>query len=103
MKKFLFGLLLTWGFAAKAQVYNNEWINYSKTYYKFKVARNGVFRIPQSTLFTAGLGNVPAEQFQLWRNGKQVAIYTSIPSGVLSGSDYIEFWGQNTWVNSGLD
>ena len=38
MKKILFGLLITWGFVAEAQVYNNEWINYSKTYFKFKMA-----------------------------------------------------------------
>src|SRR4051812_9602266 len=94
MKKFLFGLLLTWGFVAKAQVYNNEWIDYSKTYYKFKIAKNGLFRIPQSLLSSAGLGSTPAEYFQLWRNGVQVPVYTSVPSGVLSASDYIEFWGK---------
>ena len=94
MKKILFGLLLTWGLTAKAQVYNNEWIDYSKTYYKFKLAKNGLFRIPQSVLTAAGLGTTPAEHFQLWRNGKQVPVYTSVPSGVLTASDYIEFWGQ---------
>src|SRR5215211_3638110 len=94
MKKILFGLLLTWGFIAKAQVYNNEWIDYSKTYYKFKVGKTGLYRIPQSALSSAGLGNTPAEYFQLWRNGEQVPIYTSISAGVFSGSDYIEFWGR---------
>lgn len=94
MKKLLFCLLLLTGFVAKGQVYNNEWIDYAKTYYKFKVGKNGLFRIPQATLATAGLGSVSAEQFQLWRNGVQVPIYTSIASGALSGSDYIEFWGE---------
>src|SRR5215217_4699461 len=94
MKKLLLGLLLITSFIAKAQVYNNEWIDYSKTYYKFKVGRTGLYRIPQSLLFSAGLSSTPAEHFQLWRNGKQVPIYTSVPSGALSSSDYIEFWGQ---------
>src|SRR5947209_18671454 len=93
MKKILFGLLITWGFAAKAQVYNNEWIDYSQTYYKFKLGKTGLYRINQSTLSSAGLGNTPAEYFQLWHNGKQVPIYSSIPSGVLSSTDYLEFWG----------
>ncbi|HEY0355761.1 MAG TPA: hypothetical protein VGC29_06140, partial [Flavisolibacter sp.] len=93
MKKFLFGLLLTLSFTSEAQVYNNEWIDYSKTYYKFKVGQNGLYRIPQSILSAAGLGSTPAEYFQLWRNGSQVPIYTSVPSGVLSSTDYIEFWG----------
>ena len=94
MKNFLFGLLLTFGLAAQAQVYNNEWIDYSKTYYKFKVGKNGLFRIPQNVLANAGLGATPAEHFQLWRNGQQVPIYTSVPSGVMGGSDFIEFWGR---------
>jgi hypothetical protein len=94
MKRLLFCLLLLTGFTATAQVYNNEWIDHSKTYYKFKVGKNGLFRVPQTTLATAGLGSVPAEQFQLWRNGVEVPIYTSVASGTLSGSDFIEFWGE---------
>lgn len=78
---------------AKAQ-YNNEWIDYSKTYYKFKVGKTGLYRINQSTLNTNLLGNTPAEQFQLWRNGVQIAIYTSVPNGVIPANGYIEFWGE---------
>ena len=94
MKRILFCLLVLTGFVSNAQVYNNEWIDHSKTYFKFKVGKNGLFRIPQATLATAGLGSTPAEQFQLWRNGVEVPIYTSVASGALSGSDYIEFWGE---------
>lgn len=94
MKKLLLGLLLISGFIAKAQVYNNEWIDYSKTYYKFKVGKTGLYRITQSVLSSAGLESTPAEYFQLWRNGQQIPIYTSVATGSLSASDYIEFWGQ---------
>jgi flagellar hook assembly protein FlgD len=94
MRKFLFGLLITCSFFAKAQVYNNEWIDYSKPYYKFKLGKDGLFRIGQAVLANAGLGGTPAEQFQLWRNGVQVPIYTSVPTGALSSGGYIEFWGQ---------
>ncbi len=73
---------------------NNQWIDYSKTYYKFKLVKDTLCRIPQSALVTAGLGSTPVEQFQLWRNGEQIRLYTSVSSGVLGGSDYIEFWGQ---------
>lgn len=80
--------------ASFSQTYNNEWIDYSKTYYKFRLGGSeGLVRIPQSTLTTVGLGSAPAEQFQLWRNGKQVALYTSVPTGPLGLSGYIEFWG----------
>lgn len=95
MKRILLLLLLICaGFFIKAQVYNNEWIDYNKTYYKFKVGSTGLYRIAQATLNSIGLGNVAAENFQLWRNGKEISLYTSVPTGVLGGSDYIEFWGE---------
>ncbi|MCW3074941.1 MAG: hypothetical protein JWP69_2010 [Flaviaesturariibacter sp.] len=94
MKKILFCLLLIACFGAEAQVYNNEWIDFDKTYYKFKVGGNGLRRIPQTTLAAAGLGTVPAEHFQLWRNGAEVPIYTSATTGGLGANGYIEFWGQ---------
>lgn len=95
MKRILFCLLLLTTLGAQSQVYNNEWItDYNKTYYKFKVGKTGLYRISQSVLSTAGLGAVPAEHFQLWRNGVQVPIYTSQSTGALGSADYIEFWGE---------
>jgi len=86
MKRILLLLLISLGLYTQAQVYNNEWIDYNKTYYKFKVGATGLYRISQSVLSGAGLGSVPAEQFQLWRNGQQIPIYTSVPAGVLGAS-----------------
>ncbi len=94
MKKFLFTslilLLVTTGFSQL----NNSWIDYTKTYYKFKVSRDSLCRIAQPVLAAIGLGSVPAQNFQLWRNGKEVRLYTSVSSGVLGAGDYIEFWGE---------
>jgi len=73
---------------------NNSWIDHSKTYYKFKVARDTMCRIPQPVLAAAGLGSVPAQNFQLWRNGNEVRLYTSVATGILGAGDYIEFWGE---------
>lgn len=73
---------------------NNSWIDYSKTYYKFKLAKDTMCRIYQPVLAAAGLGSVPAQNFQLWRNGKEVRMYTSVPSGTLAAGDYLEFWGE---------
>lgn len=94
---------------AQTALYHNEWIDYSKTYYKFKVmgfgldannmpVRNGIVRIPYSTLTGAGLANVPAENIQLWHDGEEVPVYVSTPSGALGSNDYIEFYGE---INSG--
>lgn len=94
MKKFLLPLLIFFSLVANSQAYNNEWINYSRTYYKFKVGATGLYRINQPTLVSLGIGSTPAEQFQLWRNGQQVPVYTTVQTGPMSGSDYIEFWGE---------
>lgn len=76
-----------------AQSYYNEWIDYSKTYYKLTVHTSGLHRISQATLQSAGLGTVAAQNFQLYRNGVQVPIYTTQATGILGISDYIEFCG----------
>jgi hypothetical protein len=94
MKKFLLSFAIVMaGFTAFSQL-NNSWIDYSKTYYKFPLAKDTVCRISQATLAASGLNSVDAAHFQLWRNGKQVRLFTSIPSGVFGANDYIEFWGE---------
>src|ERR1700754_3195408 len=96
MKKLFTFIFLLLSIGAFAQAYNNEWIDFSKTYYKFKIPAAGLYRIPQSVISNAGLGGVPAQNFQLFRNGKEVPIYVtgSNPTAPLGSADYIEFWGQ---------
>jgi len=90
---------------ATAQSFQNEWIDYAKTYYKFKIGpfgydavgvpvKKGVVRINQPSLAAIGLGNTPAENFQLWRDGEEVPVYVSKSTGILSATDYLEFWGE---------
>ncbi|MES2773794.1 MAG: C25 family cysteine peptidase [Bacteroidota bacterium] len=94
MKKLLAALLLlSVCMTAGSQAYRNEWIDYSKTYYKFTLAKNGLCRISQSQLVSLGIAGNNANHFKLWRNGVEVPLYTSIPGGVLGAADYIEFWG----------
>ncbi|HSF45101.1 MAG TPA: C25 family cysteine peptidase, partial [Chitinophagaceae bacterium] len=94
MKKNLLTLLLViLGIGAFAQ-YNNEWIDYSKTYYKFKVASTGLHRISNAVLQQAGLAGTPVEHFKLFRNGVEIPIYTSNSAGVQSPSDFLEFYGE---------
>ncbi|NJO24954.1 MAG: hypothetical protein HC867_02925 [Bacteroidia bacterium] len=93
MKRFLLIISFLYSLATVAQTYNNEWIDFNKTYYKFKVGATGLYRISEATLVSLGIGAAPAEHFQLWRNGKEVSMYTSAASGPLGGGGYIEFWG----------
>ncbi|HNB50246.1 MAG TPA: hypothetical protein PK332_12820, partial [Chitinophagales bacterium] len=72
MKKFVHIILLIGLFTllSKAQPYGNEWIDYSKTYYKFKIGKTSLYRIPHSVLVSLG---IPSNQligtsFKLIRN-----------------------------------
>ena len=94
MKNFLLAILLITGLLARSQGYNNEWINYNNTYYKLKIGATGLYRITQPILASIGIGNTAAEQFQLWRNGRQVPLYTSVQLGPLGSTGFIEFWGE---------
>jgi hypothetical protein len=94
MRKIFTLLLLLAGCMVHAQQYNNEWIQYSQTYYKIKVAQAGVYRIPKSLLDANGLGSTDVRYFELWRNGQKVPFYPSVSSGTLPSNGYIEFWGE---------
>jgi hypothetical protein len=90
---FLLVAVLAFCTGSVAQTFNNEWINYNNTYYKFKVGSDGLYRIPEATIRNNGLENTPVEHFRLYRNGKEVPLYISVSSGLLPSGGYIEFWG----------
>lgn len=94
MRKFFTLLLLIATLPAWAQQYNNEWINYNQTYYKFNVGSTGLYRIPKSVLDNAGIGGTSVQFFELWRNGVPVRLYPSVPGGPLPANGYLEFWGE---------
>lgn len=80
---------------ANAQPYGNEWIDYSKTYYKFKIGSTSLYRISYSTLTSLG---IPSNQligtsFKLIRNGNEVPLYVTT-NGQFGVNDYIEFYGE---------
>ena len=93
MKLFLTVILSCFIANSYAQTFNNEWINFNQTYYKFRLGKEGVYRIPKSLLDAVGIGNAEVKNLELWRNGVKVPIYPSVSSGVLPADGYIEFWG----------
>ncbi len=95
MRRYLLLVVFTaCGIMGFAQPYKNEWIDYSKTYYKFPVAAEGLYRISKSALTTASLSDVNARDFQLWRDGEQQPIFTTEATGPLAADGYIEFYGR---------
>ncbi|HET8573757.1 MAG TPA: C25 family cysteine peptidase [Edaphocola sp.] len=89
---FLLALGFIFAQKAKAQsTFGNEWIHLGNTYKKVKIARKGIYRISAAELNALGFSNVPGSQFALFRDGKEVPLYTST-AGNFSGNDYIEFY-----------
>ncbi len=72
--------------------YFNEWINYSQTYYKIKVVKDGLYRIPKTLIEENGL-TLNSNAYKLYHKGEEVPIYVS-NSGTLENNDYIEFYGE---------
>ncbi|HSC52223.1 MAG TPA: C25 family cysteine peptidase [Phnomibacter sp.] len=105
----------------QAQSFRNEWIDFSKTYYRFAVVPsvtitgtpsnlvnpgdyNKLYRIYFPALQSFGLEQTPVEHFQLWRNGEQVPVYITQSSGALASDGYLEFWGRanDGWADADL-
>lgn len=101
MKRILFALLICLPLIgivmetkAQSGPYGNEWIDYNKTYFKFKVGADGVYRIGITGLWYAGLpSTVQGANLMMYRDGKEIPIAVS-QSGTLSSTDYIEFYGE---------
>jgi hypothetical protein len=79
--------------------YGNEWIDHSKTYWKFKVGTEGIFRIHKSLLDMAGVpASATGADYVLYRDGKEIALFVS-NAAAFGAADYIEFFGT---ANDGL-
>ena len=90
----LVSLLLSTGAQAQSGPYGNEWIVTGQPYYKLKVWRDGLYRLDYSYLRGLNATGVMPTQFQLWRRGKEVAVYQGGNAATLDATSYLEFYGQ---------
>src|ERR1051325_5653047 len=80
-----------------AQLYGNEWINYSQSYYKLKITQEGIYRVDSAYLRNAG---IPVSwladhtKLQLFHNGVEQYIYIGDANhdNVLNPGDFVEFY-----------
>jgi hypothetical protein len=90
-----FGVSNTFGqmVFGKDTLVGNEWIRYDKSYFKFTVDADGVYRIPYATIQSAGIGaDAAGSKFRLYNMGQQVPIFVSTDDA-FGASDFIEFYG----------
>jgi hypothetical protein len=79
---------------AQSGPYGNEWIVAGQPYYKLKVWRDGIYRLDYNYLRSLNAAGVAPTQFQLWRRGKEVAMYQGGNQAALDATSYLEFYGQ---------
>ncbi|MGI4886898.1 MAG: C25 family cysteine peptidase [Janthinobacterium lividum] len=90
-------LVLLGSGAARAQSgpYGNEWIVPGQAYYKIKITRDALYRLDYEYLAKAGLGTgLDPSRLQLWRRGKELAVYQGGAPATFDASTYLEFYGQ---------
>ena len=86
--------ILFFAFALDAQAqYYNEWIDHNQTYYRISTNREGLVRIPYTTLVTVGLDGLPGSGFKVFYKGQEILIYVST-NGIFGFQDYIEFYAE---------
>jgi len=76
-------------------VFGHEWIDYDRSYLKFTISEDGVYRVSGAELQQAGfdLSQFTGQELQLVHWGKQVPIYLS-SNGQFGPDDYLEFVGR---------
>ncbi len=84
--------------------YGNEWIDFSKRYFKIRVTSEGMYRINYSDFTNAGItaaeiGQIKPDNFQIFYQGNEQPIFVSATGSSLGSNDYIEFYGNK---NDGL-
>ncbi|MEP0985447.1 C25 family cysteine peptidase [Ekhidna sp.] len=86
----IISLLVLCSLFSTAQV-NKEWIDFSQSYFKFKIADEGLYRITREQLLAAGfpLETVPKDRIQLFREGEEVAL--NVNTG--TSFEWLEFYG----------
>ena len=79
---------------AQSGLYGFEWIVPGQQYVKIKVARDGIYRLDNQYLAKTGLPAADLGRLQLWRRGREVAVYLGGNTAALDATTYLEFYGQ---------
>lgn len=84
-------------FNALAQRYGNEWVNFSQTYFKFPITKEGIYRIDSATLATKfNLQTLNPKNIQVFLKGKEQFIYIKGEADdKINMNDYIEFYANH--------
>ena len=91
-----------------AQLYNNEWINFSngqpqsnQQYFRISVWKEGIYRINYTDMVASGMDTAnwfQPSKFQLFHNGIEqfIEVVDKGQQGIFRTGDYFEFYGKAT-------
>ncbi len=77
-----------------------NWIDYSKTYHKFSIIKDGIHRITYSDLASIGIDptTINPRTFKIFRKGKQLPLFVNGEDDLEFGlADYIEFYAEKNY------
>ncbi|MGK7391588.1 MAG: C25 family cysteine peptidase [Candidatus Cyclobacteriaceae bacterium M2_1C_046] len=83
-------------YSVQAQNYGFEWINYSQSYYKIPIGKDGFYKITYNDLVNAGLpvGSIDPRGIQIFHRGAEQAIrVVGQQDAKLDTEDHIIFYG----------
>jgi len=95
MKYLVATLLLIFSLSSVSAKYGNEWINYGQTYYKFKTATDGIYRLGHQDLLDAGIpvSTIDPRNIQIFHNGEEQYLWmVGDGDGKFDAADYIELF-----------
>ncbi len=75
----------------------NQWIDYNQTYFKIKLAEDGIYRLSRQELVEAGvpISSIDPRRIQLFHYGIEQAIHIQGQAdGIFDQGDYLEFYGR---------
>ena len=98
---YVLSFLLLLSRTLSAQVYGNEWIDYSQRYLKIRITQDGIYRVDSTTLSNSlgvlgiPLSTIDPRNLQLFHNGQEEYIWVQGESdGVFNNGDFLEFYGK---------
>ena len=95
IRNLFFITFLSQTLVALSQPYNNNWINYNQSYFKFKISENGLYSIDSLTLFNSGIpiGSIDPRNIQIFAKGVEIPLYIEGEGdGIFDNSDKIIFY-----------
>ncbi|MDW8347355.1 MAG: hypothetical protein RML94_10390, partial [Bacteroidia bacterium] len=57
------------------QTYKNNWIDYSQSHYKIRIAHEGMYVLTFSQTSSAGLGSIPIPNLRMYRRGVEQLLW----------------------------